>query len=495
MHSTADGGGGKLRRELNIWEAVGISLALMAPSMAANINPQGTAGLIGRAVPLAFVLATIGVLLVAYGFVRLSQQFHHAGSVYAFVGATLGPRAGVFSGFALMGTYTFYAVVTAMAAGRFGADFLRVLGVFGSVDAAPHLAEFVLAFVALGLAFAVALAPVRNGTRLLLVAEGVTVALILVTTLVILLKLLAGGGPSGQTFTLDVFSVPDGIDPSTVALGAVFGFLSFAGFEAAATLGEEARNPTRDIPRAILGVAIFGGIYFIVVTAVEVMGFGTSDDGVKNFVASGSLLGDLGSQYVASWVGDVITIGAAISAFACCLACLVGASRLLFALSRDNAESPLFSLGARVSERYGTPSGALAIVTVIAALGSLLWAVLFNAAAFDIFVGSGTIGTLILLVAYLLATLGAIKFLFFSGRPRVAQWEIVIPILAVIVLAYVLFRNVWPLPDGGTPAMGYIIATIVWLLLGLALVFGMPGLATRVGTRLSEDEGLAAARG
>ena len=39
----------KLRRELNIWEAVGISLALMAPSMAANINPQGTAGQIGRA--------------------------------------------------------------------------------------------------------------------------------------------------------------------------------------------------------------------------------------------------------------------------------------------------------------------------------------------------------------------------------------------------------------------------------------------------------------
>ena len=40
----------KLRRELNIWEAIGISLALMAPSMAANINPQGTVGQVGRAV-------------------------------------------------------------------------------------------------------------------------------------------------------------------------------------------------------------------------------------------------------------------------------------------------------------------------------------------------------------------------------------------------------------------------------------------------------------
>ena len=66
----------------------------------------------------------------------------------------------------------------------------------------------------------------------------------------------------------------------------VFGFLSFAGFEAAATLGEEARNPRRDIPRAILGTAIFGGIYFVFVTAVEVMGFGTDDAGVAAFVAS-----------------------------------------------------------------------------------------------------------------------------------------------------------------------------------------------------------------
>ena len=48
-----------LRRELHLWEAVGISLALMAPSMAANINPQGTASTIGRAVPLAFALATV----------------------------------------------------------------------------------------------------------------------------------------------------------------------------------------------------------------------------------------------------------------------------------------------------------------------------------------------------------------------------------------------------------------------------------------------------
>ena len=54
-----------LKRSLSIWAAVGLSVALMAPSMAANINPQGSATYAGRAVPLTFLIAAVGVLLVS----------------------------------------------------------------------------------------------------------------------------------------------------------------------------------------------------------------------------------------------------------------------------------------------------------------------------------------------------------------------------------------------------------------------------------------------
>jgi len=77
--------------------------------------PLPSATTAGRAVPLTFLIAAVGVLLVAYSFVRLCQYFHHSGSVYAFVGATLGPRTGVVAGWGLVGTYLFYAVVTASA--------------------------------------------------------------------------------------------------------------------------------------------------------------------------------------------------------------------------------------------------------------------------------------------------------------------------------------------------------------------------------------------
>ena len=476
-----------LRRELHLWEAVGISLALMAPSMAANINPQGTAGSVGRAVPLAFVLATIGVLLIAWTFVRLTQRFNHAGSVYGFVGATLGPRAGVISGWALMGTYTFYGVVTSTAAGIFGAEFLDALGIWTNQ---PGWAPFVVGAIALAGVWALAASNIRGGTRVLLIIEGTTVALILIVSVIVLIRLATGTAPNGNTLDFSVFSVPGGTGLSAVFLGVVFGFLSFAGFEAAATLGEEAQEPRRDIPRAILGVAIFGGLYFIFVTAIEVMGFGTDAKGVKEFIASGSLLGDLGSLFVAGWVGELITIGAAVSAFGCALACVVGAARLLYALSRDEVGPA--ALGT-ISFRSGVPARSTATVATGAYVIILLGWFVFGLAPFDLFVASGTIGTLVLLLVYALATIGAAKLLFLSGERQVAAWEVVVPFLALVVIGYTLLRNVYPYPTDA--AAWYPIIAALWVVAGIVVTLVRNAATRRAGERLMAEEDFAAGTG
>ena len=472
-----------LKRSLSIWAAVGLSVALMAPRMAANINPQGSATYAGRAVPLTFLIAAVGVILVAYSFVRLCQYFHHAGSVYAFVGATLGPRTGVVAGWGLLGTYTCYAVVTSAAAGIFGTAFLQEVGIWHNP---PTWAPFVLLAVALVLALALAIMPVRRGGHVLLSVEGTTVALILVVTAVVLVRLLAGNAPGGHTFTWSVFTVAPGISSSDLFLGVVFGFLSFAGFEAAATLGEEARRPTRDIPRAILGVAVFGGVYFVVVTAVEMMGFGTDKAGVTAFTNSPSLLGDLGATYVGHWVGDLITLGTTFSAFGCCLACVVGGARLLYAMSRDTAGPR--GLGQSHS-RWGTP--AWATLVVVAATGIIVGieaAVSVQPAAFNSFLWSGTIGTLILLVAYVLASLGATMLVFVRRKLAVPMWQIVIPIAGLIVLGYTLYRNVIPYPTGA--AAWFPVVSGGWLLVAILAVIFAPRTARRLGVALAAREGI-----
>ena len=89
---------GALRRELRFWEAIALSIAIMAPTAAMALNGTLPAQLVGRAVPLAFIFATVGVIFVSYAFIRLSQHFSHAGSVYAFSGVDARAARGLLLG-------------------------------------------------------------------------------------------------------------------------------------------------------------------------------------------------------------------------------------------------------------------------------------------------------------------------------------------------------------------------------------------------------------
>ena len=170
-----------------------------------------------------------------------------------------------------------------------------------------------------------------------------------------------------------MFTVAPGTDVSNVFLGVVFGFLSFAGFEAAATLGERPR--TRDETfRGDPGHRRVRRVFFVVVTAIEMMAFGTDAQGVQAFAASQALMGDVAAQYVTPWLSWVIVIGAAFSAAACCLASVVGASRLIFALSRDGMGPPLLA-SVHVSRNVPHIAAAASVVAV-ALIQAVGWVVL-----------------------------------------------------------------------------------------------------------------------
>jgi hypothetical protein len=171
---------GGLRRELRFWEAIALSIAIMAPTAAMALNGTVPAQLVGQAVPLAFIFATVGVVFVSYAFIRLSAQFSHAGSVYAFSGATLGPRAGFFSGWALLGTYLAFTAASTAEAGLFGVAFFQSSGIWDG-------------------------------------AEWVAIALVAG----VLIALIAGSAPNDQGITADIFDVPSGTSLDTVATAAV----------------------------------------------------------------------------------------------------------------------------------------------------------------------------------------------------------------------------------------------------------------------------------
>src|SRR5258705_7254980 len=121
-----------LRRELKLFDAVALSLGIIGPVGGMALLGVGASGIIGRAAPLAFVFAIVGVASVAYGIVRLSRYVAHAGSVYGLVGVTLGPRSGFVAGWALMAAYFGFGAAAVIEVGLFGGEFLRGIGVTNS---------------------------------------------------------------------------------------------------------------------------------------------------------------------------------------------------------------------------------------------------------------------------------------------------------------------------------------------------------------------------
>jgi amino acid transporter len=465
----------RLRRELHFWEAIALSIAIMAPTAAMALNGVGIAGLIGHAVPLAFLFAGIGILFVSYGFAQLTREISHAGSVYALTGFTLGARAGFLAGWALLGTYLCFTVASSAEVGLFFSSFLASTGIADSAD------WIWIALVSAALITLIAGGDIRVATRSLLTMEGISVALIVILVVVIFVRLIVGETPDGHSASLgDAFSLPGGTTFDTVATAAVFGFLSFAGFEGAAALGEETDEPRRNIPRAVFLAPLSMGIFYFFVMLSQTLGFGTGEEGVAAFANSASPLGDLSRTYVGVVLEDAINLGATISAFASALGTATAGSRVLYALSRDSLRptNPL----SRISYRTGAPVGALALVMTVG-FGGLIAQRIAGTNAVNAFFYPGTIGVLALMVAYIATNVGAIRHLFL-GAVRRPLWQLVFPVVGIAFLVFTIYKNV---EGTEAPYSRFPWIVLAWLAVGGLIVVLAPHVARRIGERLTSE--------
>jgi amino acid transporter len=467
---------GTLRRELRFWEAVALSIGIMAPTAAMALNGVAPAGLIGRAVPLAFLFAAIAIGLISYSFVRLTRFFNHAGSTYALAGVTLGPRAGFFAGWALLGTYTAFTAASTAEVGLFSESFFRGTGLWSSPE------WIVVSLIAAALIWLIAYGDVRIATRSLLTIEGISVSLIVVLVIVIFWKVIGHTAPNGQHFTLKPFVPPPGTAVGAVAFASVFGLLSFGGFEGAAALGEETNNPRRNIPLAIAVAVAFCGVFYTIVMLAQSLGFGIGASGVKAFSGSSAPLGDLSKNYIGNSMANVIDFGATISAFASALGTATGASRILFALGRDGFVTR--RLG-DASNRTGAPANALVAIMTIA-IATVVALRINGTTSTNVFFYAGTIGVLSMLVAYFVVQFGAARFLHLENRePR---WRVLILGLAVAAIVYTFYKQVWPKPAYPYDVFPLLIAG--WAVLGITITFAFPALTRRIGRGLAEAEGI-----
>src|ERR1700733_2571842 len=148
-----------------------------------------------------------------------------------------------------------------------------------------------------------------------------------------------------------------GVSLSNLGPALVLSMFSFVGFESATTLGGEARNPLRTIPRAVIQCAILAGIFFVLCSYSEVLGFRGESGKLSETT---SPLHHLAARAGISPLGVAIDVGAMISMFACVLACTTAASRVLMRMAHGRLLPAELE---RTNKRHGTPEVAVALST------------------------------------------------------------------------------------------------------------------------------------
>lgn len=439
---------------------VGNSVGIQAPTAGVSFIPAlmagvvGASGAIGQSGPLAFLLAVVAMLFVAYAFTIFTRELSSAGSVYAFNGVALGPSFGFVSAWLLIAVYLSYAAATYASNANIIAVLVRSTG-----SSVPW------PWVAVGLWVITLVLTYRSiavSTTTIFVLEAVSLMIVAVVAVAV----LVAGGYHGHSLSAKPFT-PNGLGLSTIGLGIVFAFTGFSGFEVGATLGEESRRSRRVVPTALVTALLVSGGIYTFMSWVETVAFPSG----KALAASSLPLVTVANGYLGPPMGTIINVAAIISGVGAQLACVNGATRILFALGRDGFGPRWLE---RTHPRHRSPIGALGAVGVLSLIGFLP---LVRATPLDAYFDIATYGADCIIIAYLFTVVGAIVWLV--RRRRLQPLRLAVLVVGVGVMGYIIKNTAYPIPP--LPFNYDVYAAGATLLAGIVLVAARPELRRRLG--------------
>ena len=422
-------------------ETLAQSVSAIAPSTTPSLTIPLVFALAGPATWLVYLLATGAMLLIGFCVSRFARLSASPGSLYTYTANTLPPVFGVAAAWGLLLAYL--ATGGSVAGGA-----LYYAGVLGqqflhwSPAALPALA------VVCAAAGAVAYRDVKLSAETMLWIEAVSVSLIVIVLLILGIRL---------GFHLD----PDqlhlkGVSFSALGPALVLSIFSFAGFESATTLGGEARDPLRTIPRAVLQCALFTGIFFMLCSYAEVMGFRGQSGQLSTATSPLHLLA---AKAGIAPLGVAIDVGAAVSMLACVLACITAAARVLMRMARGGLLPAALE---RTNKRHGTPGAAIALSAALIFLSTayLNWRGVAGYAMYDLL---GSLSVFGFLTAYALVAL-ALPF----ARRALGQHSHAVAGASILAVLAVLLIGVFDLRSTSDPVHARIpYLYLVYIVLGI----------------------------
>ncbi|MEI6830776.1 MAG: APC family permease [Synechococcaceae cyanobacterium ELA445] len=371
-----------LQRSLGTLPMLAQALAGIGLTLTAVINIPLIAATAGSGTWICYGVAGLAILLVSE--TLLVFRHHPAGAegIAGLVGQGLGDRWGARAAWLLLLAYGSAAVCCLAVFGHYLDGLLRRL----DLSLLPVLGFVAGALICLELA--------RRGARLsgvlMLVTEAISTLIVLGLCAVVVIK-----GAGGHAVAIAPLTTPL---PERVGSGLVIALLSFAGFESAATLGAEALDPDRSLPRALRGSVLIAVVLFLIWGSLLTQGLQQLPvalrQGTEALPALADHLGRPGA-------GVLIEIGAFLCTFGSSLALLSGLGRVGFALARQGVVPKGWAV---VHHRFGTPGRAITVGALVA-IGVGLMLARGGLTPYAIYDVCGGFSALAFLLAYLLVAI------------------------------------------------------------------------------------------
>jgi amino acid transporter len=439
---------------LSPMETLAQSVSTIAPTSTPAATIPLVAALAGNGTWLAYLLAVVAILLVAWCISRFARYSASPGSLYTYAAMILPPWLSAVAAWSLLLAYI--ATGSSVIGGFYHYANLLFVDVMGR-----GFSGAALALIVTGVSVWIAWRDVKISARLMLWIE----ALSLLVILVVVVLVLARHGLHVDTGQLHLTAMTGG----GLRLGLVLALFSFVGFESATTLGSEARNPLKTIPRVVIESAVIAGLFFIVSAYSEVLGFHVAG---QDLGASQAPMHVLAGVARVPSLGILIDVGAAVSLFAGTLGCITAAARVLLLMAHNGLAHGTFRTTHALNE---TPTSAV-LATGIAAVLPVAVLAYRGSSGLDVYGWMGSLATYGFIVTYALVCAALPRYLRDHGvfRPG-AQ---IIPWLAFTAMLSAPIGNLYPVPEGPYGKLPYIY--LAYLSAGLLWFFWQERKASKV---------------
>jgi amino acid transporter len=457
------------RNAVGLTEVLFQSITHMAPAVAVALSIGAATAAAGANTPLAVVFALVACLFTAYSMGELARHLPSAGGMYTYVGRGLGPFFGWLMAWAFLLAEPLVAPILFAAFGLYGSIILARFGLSG--DIAWILGALLCAAIVWFLIYRGVTFSTRVGVILGLIEIGI---FLLIPALLIL--------NAGNRNTTSVF-VPanEGLTPALA--GMVFSLLAFIGFEAAAPLGEEARDPKRTIRRAVILSAVLVGLFYTFNYYAATVFFGPERMAAEFYTFNnGDPWGWMAEQVLPGLGGFLVIFAILNSSVANANSGATAATRAVFSMGRSGLLPRWFAV---VHPVHRTPVNAVHAQAVIGIAVAIILGLLFTSqplgGPLTVYVFLGLTLGLLFAGMYIAVNVAAIGFYLGERRDEFNPVKhVVIPVLGILAMipAFmgVLGGVTIPLIGVAVPKLAQPFDVVpalvgIWMLAGIVLYF------------------------